>query len=75
MYMKGSQTHVHCIIPALGQPSRALLTLKIFAKIVIVAFSFIFNKYYLIIDSLGSKDSSSRKLQTNYVISYYFIYI
>jgi len=36
-----------------------------------VAFSFLFDKYYPIMDLLGSKDSS-RDLQTNCAISFYF---
>ena len=34
----------------------------------------LFGKYYLIVDQLGSKDSS-RDFQLNCVISYFFIYI
>jgi hypothetical protein len=36
-----------------------------------VVFSFVFDKYSVIKDKLGSKDLS-RKLQTNCAISYYF---
>jgi hypothetical protein len=34
----------------------------------------LFDKYYPIVDQLGSKDSS-RDFQLNYVISYFFTYI
>ena len=36
-----------------------------------IIFSFIFNKYCSIVDYLDLKNSS-RKLQINYIISYYF---
>jgi len=39
-----------------------------------VALSFVFDNYCLTIDKLDSKDLS-HKLQTNYAISYFFIYI
>jgi len=42
-----------------------------FFKIDIVVLSFVFNKYCLIIDELGSEDSS-RKLQVNCIINYFF---
>ena len=38
--------------------TRALFSSKKFCKIDIVALSFVFDKNYLIIDLLGSKDSS-----------------
>ena len=39
-----------------------------------VALSFVFDKYYIIMDQLDLKDLS-RKLRINCAISYYFIYI
>ena len=49
----------------------ALFSSKFFGKMNTVAFSFLFDKYCLIINWLGSKDSSL-KLQVNCVISFYF---
>ena len=49
----------------------ALFSSRKFLGFAIVVFSALFDNYYLIIDLLGSKDSS-RKLQVNCVISYLF---
>ena len=51
--------------------NRALFSSKKFYKMDTITFSFVFDKYYSIMDYLGSKDSS-RKLQINCAISYYF---
>ena len=51
--------------------TRALFSFKIFGKISTIIFLFVFDKYCLIMDYLGSKNSS-HKLQINYIISYYF---
>jgi len=51
-----------------GDGDRGLVRLKKFRT---VALSFLFNKYYPIIEQLGLKDSSC-DLQTNYTINFYF---
>jgi len=49
----------------------ALFSSKKFCKIDTVAFWFVFDKNCLIMDSLGSKDSS-RQFRPNCAISFYF---
>ena len=51
--------------------ARSYLVLIFFKKIYMVVVSFVFDKYYLIMDQQGSKDLSY-KLQINYIVSYYF---
>ena len=52
---------------------KVLFSSKIFCKINFIKFLFVFDKYYLIINSIYSKDSL-RKLQINYIASY-FLYL
>jgi hypothetical protein len=54
--------------------TKALFRSKNFLDFDTVALSFLFDKYYLIMEQLGLKDSS-RDLQLNCIISYLFIYI
>jgi len=51
--------------------TKALFSSEKISNFGTVAFSFLFDKYYLIMDELGSKDSS-HDLQTNCAISFYF---